>query len=154
VTYRERLRLEGASLALSGAAGAIGLLVLRHDEATAGPVSTIVQVAIVAVLMATIGARSVRRSIERAAALDGDPGSGQPTQLWLHPLIVAGLTLPFGLTDAWDAGLRVCGGCTVVGLAQIAFSALVAREEARRGVRFYRVPGSSLFTGTKLGAAR
>jgi len=156
VTYRRRLQLEGGALAASGALGAILLLVLKGDDATAGPTSTIVQIGIVAVLMATLGARSVRRSMERAAELEpAEPSSGEPTPLWQHPLIVAGLTLPFGLVDAWDAALRVCGGCVMVGLAQaLLFSSMVAREEARRGVRFHRVPGSSLFTGTKLGAVR
>lgn len=152
MTYRERLRLEGASLAISGAIGTILLLVLEHDAATSGLTSTVVQVAIVAVLMATVGLRSVRRSMASAVPVE-EAGSGQPTPLWQHPLIVAGLTLPFGLADAWDAGLRVCGGCTVVGLAQIAFSSLVAREEANRGARYFRVPGSSIVRGTKLGTA-
>jgi hypothetical protein len=41
----------------------------------------------------------------------------------------------------------------VVGLAQaVLFAQLVAREEGRRGRRFYRLAGSSLFKGTKLGA--
>jgi hypothetical protein len=81
-------------------------------------------------------------------------GTGEPTPVWQLPLICAVLTLAFGFGAGWDAGLRIGGGCVVVGLAQaVLFAHLVAREQARRGRRFYRVAGSSLFTGTKLGAA-
>lgn len=151
-TYRERLRVEGAVLAGAGAVASV-LVLAGTDEAVRGPWSTVVQVAIVAVLMATLGRRSVRRSLERATPLDpASPGTGEPTPLWQHPLIVAGLTLAFGLTAGWDAGLRVGGGCVVVGLAQaVLFERMVRREEASRGVRFHRAAGSSLFTGTRLG---
>ncbi len=152
-TYRERLRLEGGVLAVCGALSAAAVLVLP-EGGTRGPVSTVVQLAIVAALMATLGVLSVRRSMERAVDLrPGEEGGGEPTPLWQLPLIVAGLTLAFGYGAGWDAGLRIGGGCVVVGLAQaLLFERLVAREEARRGQRFLRVAGSSLFTGTKLGA--
>jgi hypothetical protein len=125
------------------------------DGATDGPVSTAVQLLGVAALMATLGVRSVRKSMRAARDLASDDlGSGEPTPLWQLPLICAGLTLAFGFGVGWDAGLRIGGGCVIVGLAQaVLFERLVAREEARRGRRLYRVPGSSLFTGTKLGAA-
>lgn len=153
-TYRERLRLEGAVLAGCGAVSALAVLALA-DTATREPLSTIVQLAIVAALMATVGAASVRRSMERAVDLEPTAaGSGEPTPVWQFPLIVAVLTLGLGLSAGWDAGLRIGGGCVVVGLAQaVLFDRLVAREEARQGRRFHRVAGSSLFTGTKLGAA-
>ena len=151
-TYRQRLRLEGAMLAGAGAVASAIVLVLT-DEATQNAVSTVIQLAVVAVLMATVGLRSVRRSM--AAAVPNDPvrpGTGEPTPLWQHPLIVAGLTLAFGIPGGWDAGLRVGGGCVIVGLAQaVLFERVVAREEERRGARFHRVEGSSLFTGTRLG---
>jgi hypothetical protein len=155
VTYRERLRLEGAALAGSGALSA-ALVLAFSDGATDGPVSTVVQLVAVAVLMATAGVWSVRRSMRSASSLpDDEVGSGEPTPLWQLPAICAGLTLAFGFGVGWDAGLRIGGGCVIVGLAQaVLFERLVAREEARQGVRFFRVPGSSLFTGTKLGAAR
>ena len=42
----------------------------------------------------------------------------------------------------------------IVGLAQaVLFERMVAREKARGSGRFFRLPGSSLFTGTKLGRA-
>ncbi len=153
-SYRERLRLEGAVLAACGALSAVAVLTLT-DTATRGPVSTAVQLAVVALLMATLGTRSVLRSLERAAPLDPvAPGSGEPTPLWQLPLIVAVLTLAFGFGAGWDAGLRIGGGCVVVGLAQaLLFERLVARAERRRRSTFHRVPGSSLFTGTKLGVA-
>ena len=53
----------------------------------------------------------------------------------------------------WDAGLRIGGGCVVVGLSQaVLFERLVAARERGAGQRFVRMAGSSLFTGTKLGA--
>lgn len=152
-SYRARLRLEGAALAGSGAASAV-LVLAFADDATRGPLSTVLQLLAVAVLMGTVGARSVRRSLRAAVELPAaDRTTGEPTPLWQLPLICAALTLAFGLGAGWDAGLRIGGGCLIVGLAQaVLFERLVAREEARRGRRFYRVPGSSLFTGTKLGA--
>lgn len=139
---------------LAGAGAVAGLLLLGlTDEATRGPISTVVQLAIVAAAMGTLGVRSVRRSMAAAVPLDPrHPGTGEPTPLWQHPLIVAALTIGFGVPAGWDAGLRVGGGCLIVGLAQaVVFERLVAREERRRAVRFHRVEGSSLFTGTRLG---
>jgi len=154
-TYRQRLRAEGAMLAAAGAVAAVLVLALS-DEATENALSTAIQLAIVAALMATLGVRSVRRSMAAAVPRDPDDlGTGEPTPLWQHPLIVAGLTVGFGVPAGWDAGLRVGAGCVIVGLAQaIVFERLVAREEQQRGVRFHRVAGSSLFTGTRLGTVR
>ena len=150
LTYRRRLRLEGATLAGCGALSAV-LVLLFGEGATDGPASTAIQLVAVALLMATLGARSVRRSMERAPVVD-DAGGGEPTPLWQLPLIVAGLTLAFGFGAGWDAGLRIGGGCVVVGLAQaVLFARMVATEEGAGGGRFFRLPGSSLFTGTKLG---
>ena len=150
MSYRRRLRLEGATLAGFGALSA-ALVLIFGEGATDGPASTAIQLVVVAVLMATVGARSVRRSMQRAPAIQ-DPGGGEPTPLWQLPLIVAGLTLAFGFGAGWDAGLRIGGGCVVVGLAQaVLFAQMVAAREAEDGGTFFRVPGSSLFTGTKLG---
>jgi len=67
-------------------------------------------------------------------------------------VIVAVLTLGFGLLAGWDAGLRIGGGCVIVGLAQaVLFERLVATEEANRGRRYFRVPGSRIFS-TRLGS--
>ena len=149
--YRDRLRLEGLTLAGCGAAGA-ALLLAFASEATDGPGSTIVQLAVVSVLMAVTGPLTTRRAMAAAAPVSGGGDAGEPTPLWQLPLIVAGLTLAFGLPVGWDAGLRVAGGCVIVGLAQaVLIERLVAAEERRGGGRFVRVPGSSLFTGTKLG---
>ncbi len=152
--YRARLRLEGAALAACGALSAIIVLVFA-DGATDQPLSTILQLLAVAALMATLGTRSVRRSLAAARPIDpAQPGTGEPTPVWQLALIVAGLTVAFGFGAGWDAGLRIGGGCIVVGLAQaLLFERIVAREEAHRGLRFHRVAGSSLFTGTRLGTA-
>ncbi len=130
----------------------MGLVLAFGDGATDGPVSTVVQLVAVALLMATAGVLSVRRSLDRAMKVV-EPGTGEPTALWKLPLIVAALTLVFGFGVGWDAGLRIGGGCAVVGLAQaVLFERLVASRERSAGRRFVRVTGSSLFTGTKLGA--
>ncbi len=151
-TYRERLRREGSVLAACGALSA-ALVLAFGDGAMDGPVSTIVQLVIVAALMATLGVFSVRRSLDRAVAIEpSNPGTGEPTPLWQLPLIVAGLTLAFGIAASWDAALRIGGGCVVVGLAQaVLFERLVAAAERPGAKSFVRVTGSSLFTGTKLG---
>lgn len=150
--YRERLRLEGTVLAACGAVAAVAVL-LAAPGATDGPASTIVQLVVVALLMVTLGRRSVRRALGGAAP-DPDPaGDGEPTAPWKVVAVVAVLTLGFGLGTGWDAGLRVGGGCVIVGLAQaLLFSRIVAREEERTGRRFHRTPGSSILTGTRLGA--
>ncbi len=110
------------------------------------------QLAVVAVLLVSLGTYSVRRSMEKAIA--AGQTTGEPTPLWTLALVVAGLTLAFGFLAGWDAGLRIGGGCVVVGLAQaVLFERVVAARERREGVRFFRLPGSSLFTGTKLGRA-
>lgn len=151
-SYLRRLRIEGATLAGCGGLSAALVLALA-DGATRRPLSTIVQVGLVALLMATLGVRSVRRSIRSATPVSPAAlGTGEPTPLWQLPLIVAGLTLAFGFGAGWDAGLRIGGGCVIVGLAQaLMFVHLVAREERASQIRLYRLPGSSLFTGTRLG---
>jgi hypothetical protein len=95
----------------------------------------------------------VRRSIAAAVEIpEKGGGDGQPTALWKLPLIVAALTLGFGLLAGWDAGLRIGGGCVVVGLAQaILFERVVAAEEARRRRCYFRVPGSRILA-TQLGS--
>jgi hypothetical protein len=152
-TYRERLRLEGGVLAACGLAGSVLLLALA-DDATDGPGSTVAQLALVAVLLVWFAPRAVRSWAAKAEPVaPGDPVSGDPTPLWQLPLICAGLALAFGLPfGAWDAALRVTGGCALVGLAQaVLLDRVAAGEERRRGGTLVRLPGSSLFTGTKLG---
>lgn len=78
--------------------------------------------------------------------------SGDPTPLWLLPVVVAALAAPFALAGAWDAVLRVAGGSALVGLAQaFVLERAAAREEARLGAELVRLPGSSLLRGTRLG---
>jgi len=151
-TYRRRLRLEGFVLAGCGLLSAVSVLVFAAG-ATDGPLSTVVQLSIVAVVMIFAGSVAVRRSMAAAVELrQDDPGDGQPTALWKLPVIVAVLTLGFGLLAGWDAGLRIGGGCVIVGLAQaVLFERLVATEEANRGRRYFRVPGSRIFS-TRLGS--
>lgn len=152
-TYRERLRIEGATLAGFGLLDCVLLLALA-SQARRWPLNTAGQLAIVAVLVAWLGPRSVRRSVERAGVLQpGEEGSGEPTPLWQLPLIVAGLTLLVGLPAGWDAGLRIGGGCVIVGLGQaVLMERVVAAEEGRRGGRYIRIKGSRILRGTRLGA--
>ena len=154
-SYRDRLIREGGALALSGALGSAVLLAFV-DSAADGPASTLAQLGIVAGLCAWLGPRSVRKWIARAERLPaGDTSlTGEPTPLWQMPVITAGLALAVALpTGAWDAGLRVTGGCLLVGLTQAALIApRVRADERRRGRRYVRLPGSRLLRGTRLGA--
>lgn len=153
-SYRERLRLEGSVLALCGAVASL-VLVVAVDEATDLPANTLGQLALVALLLGAIGPRYVRGWLDGAGSLDGpgEVGSGEPTPLWHLPLVMLALLLPFGLGAGWDAGLRITGGCMLVGLTQaFVYAPLVARHEAARGVVFFRLPGSRILRGTRLGA--
>jgi len=154
-SYRERLIREGGALAVSGALGSAGLLAFV-DSATDGPWSTVVQLGVVAAVCAWLGPRSVRKWTARAESVpaSGSSLTGEPTPLWQMPAITAGLTLAVSLpTGAWDAGLRVTGGCLLVGLMQAALMApLVGADERRRGRRYVRLPGSRILRGTRLGA--
>ena len=140
-------------LAGSGAVGSVTLLALA-DGATDGPWNTVAQLAVVAGLCAWLGPRAVRKWTTAAEPVEGDV-SGDPTPLWQLPAITAGLTLAVAVPfDMWDAGLRVTGGCVLVGLMQAAVMApRVAREERRSARRFVRLPGSRLGRGTRLGWA-
>lgn len=153
-SYRERLIREGGALAVSGALGSAVLLGFA-DSATAGPWSTLGQLAVVAVLCAWLGLRFARKWTARAEPVPagGAPPTGEPTPLWQMPAITAGLTLAVALpTGAWDAGLRVTGGCLLVGLTQAGLMApLIRADERRRGHRYVRLPGSRILRGTRLG---
>lgn len=153
-TYRERLRLEGYSLAALGSLDCVLLLALS-TQSRRWPLNTLGQLMIVVLLVVGLGTRSVRRAVERSVELPpGGEGSGEPTPLWQLPIIVAALTLLFGLLPAggWDAGLRIGGGCVIVGLGQaVLMDRLVAREEGAAGRRYFRVQGSRVLRGTKLG---
>jgi hypothetical protein len=159
-SYRERLRVEGLALAALGAVGSAALVAFV-PESRRRPPSTIGQLIALAVLLEWLGTRSVRRSIDEARELD-EPGTGEPTPLWMLPPIVAGLAaafialpetgLPFSDLAGADAGLRITGGCVVVGLAQgLRWERLVADAERTSGRRYFRVAGSHLWSGTKLG---
>ena len=77
---------------------------------------------------------------------------GEPTPLWHIIAIVVGLTLIAGLVAGWDAGLRVTAGCALVGLTQAGLlAALVRRDERTRERTYYRVRGSRILRGTRLG---
>lgn len=154
-TYRRRLRAEGSTLAVSGAIGTVVLLVAT-PEATDGPLSTAIQLGVVAVLLLWLGPRSVHHSIagaEPRARLG--LGTGEPTPLWQLPLIVLGLTVLVGVPAGWDAGLRVALGCVLVGLAQaFLLEQIVALNERVSGRTYFRIEGSRILRGTRLGFLR
>jgi hypothetical protein len=82
-------------------------------------------------------------------------GEGEPTPLWQLPLIVAVLTVPLGLLESWDTGLRASAGCLLVGLGQaVLLERLVAARERRAGGSYVRLPGSRILRGTRLGLMR
>ena len=171
-TYRHRLRIEGLTLAAAGLAGSALLLAVK-DQSRRAPANTAIQLGALAVGLATLGERSTRKTIANAERVRlGRVGTGEPTPLWHVPVpMVAGavflgqfakplnkaLGLPKRLArDAgWDAGLRVTAGSAIVGLWQaFVIERRVARAE-RRGLRtYYRMPGSALGTGTRLGWTR
>jgi hypothetical protein len=163
-SYRERLRVEGLALAACGALASVALVAFV-PESRRRPASTALQLGAVVLLLETFGKRAVRGWMAEASELrPGEEGSGEPTPLWMLPPIVLGLAATFvllpetGLPAAdlagWDAGLRVTGGCVIVGLAQaLAFHRVVAAGEAATGRRYLRVKGSHLWCGTKLGYA-
>lgn len=139
-------------LAGAGALAAAAILALAPG-ATGHAVSTAVQLLVVLALMLTVGSATTRKAMARAAATPPAAiGDGEPTPLWQLPLIVAVLAIAFGTLASWDAGLRIGGGCMVVGLVQaVVLERLVAAEEARRGGAFHRLAGSRILRGTRLG---
>ena len=158
-TYRERLRAEGFVLAAAGAIASVLLLALV-PEASDRASSTIGQLALVVVLLLALASRSTRRAIRGARPVaPGEQLTGEPTPLWLPPLVVLALTALFVVPGAlglgavgWDACLRITGGCMLVGLAQaILVERTVAADEGRTGRTYLRLPGSTLIRGTKLG---
>jgi hypothetical protein len=164
-SYRERLRIEGLTLAASGAL-ASAALVAFVPASRRGPLNTVGQLAVVAVLLEALGTRAVRRYVRDAGEIEpGEEGTGEPTPLWMLPPIMVSLAAGFVLLPetglpgsdraGWDAGLRITGGCMIVGLAQaLRWHGIVAKEERASGRRFLRVKGSQLFKGTKLGWLR
>ena len=164
-SYRERLRIEGLALAGLGAVASAALIAFV-PASRRWPLNTVGQLAVVAVLLETLGTRKTRRWMEEAEEVaPGEEGSGEPTPLWMLPPIGAGLSFTFALlpeTDlpgselaGWDAALRITGGCMLVGLFQgVRLASVVGSEERARGRRYLRVKGSHLWSGTKLGWVR
>lgn len=152
-TYRQRLRLEGWWLVACGVVGS-GVLLATAEQSKRMPWNTVAQVAVAGGIAVALGRRGARKAMDDAA--DRPPeelGSGEPTPLWMHPLIVAGLALAFrgvretGLPASelagWDASLRITAGAAVVGLVQaIVLERIVAAEERSSGRIFYRYEGS------------
>ncbi len=139
-------------LASCGALGTVVLLAAT-PQARRGPVSTIVQLLIVGALLLWLGPRGVRRSIAGSHEhAPGDIGSGEPTPLWHIAAIVVVLTVAVGAVAGWDAGLRVTGGCLLVGAAQaMVLARVVIGDQRATGRTYYRVVGSRILKGTRLG---
>jgi hypothetical protein len=161
-TYRERLRVEGLVLAAAGALSS-ALLLAGVPKASDRASSTIGQLAGVTLLLAVFAPLVARRTLARARPAEpGEQLTGEPTALWKPPLVLVVLATPFvvagelGVEGAgWDAGLRVAGGCLLVGLAQaLLVERIVAADEARTGRTYVRLPGSSASRGTTLGFFR
>ncbi len=150
LTYRARLRTEGLALAACGVVGSVALL-LADDRTTQNVGSTVGQLAVILVLLGVLGPLSVRRAIDRSKPEGPVPGTGEPTPLWHLPLVMVGLAAPLVALGAWDAGLRVTGGCVLVGLVQALLLAGVVRVDERATGRTYvRAPGSRILRGTRL----
>jgi hypothetical protein len=149
--YTQRLQREGFTLAGCGLAGCV-LLVSLSEGATDNAVSTAMQLVIVLVLMTGLGLLSVRRAVAGAEPVGAEhAGDGEPTPLWQLPLIVAGLTAVGSVALGLDAGLRVAGGCAVIGLVQaLVLRTAVAGEERRTGRSYVRTAGSRIVRGSRL----
>jgi hypothetical protein len=171
-TYRDRLRVEGLTLAGAGLAGSSVLLALA-PQARRAPGNTAAQLGILVAGLAVLGPRGTRKALEGADRVRfGRVGTGEPTPLWHVPvpplagvLFVARLARPLndalglpeklGRMAGWDAALRVTAGSALVGLYQaFAIERQVARVERRALRTYYRMPGSRLGTGTQLGWTR
>lgn len=160
--YRERLRIEGLTLIVSGALFS-ALLLRFQPQSRRWPFNTAGQLALTAGLHARFGPRAVNKAMADAhMLLAGEEGTGEPTPLWHVPAVVLGLALlfkglengpgPGGDLAGWDASLRVTLGALLTGVFQATLlEQTVAAEEQATGRRFYRVPGSRLGRGTLLG---
>ena len=149
-TYRQRLRLEGLWLAACGVVGS-GVLLATAEEAKRWPLNTVGQLAVAAGIAIPLGRRIARKAMANAEDFEPDElGSGEPTPLWMHPLIVAGLAGAVGLPRelgapgaGWDASLRITAGCVIVGLTQaILIERTVAAAERENKRTYYRSKGS------------
>jgi hypothetical protein len=96
---------------------------------------------------------AVRRAIAASESRsERDLGSGEPTPVWWLPLIVVVLATAAGLLAGWDAGVRVTLGCGLVGLAQaMVLERIVAADEHETGRKYFRIAGSRILRGTRLG---
>lgn len=151
-TYRGRLLVEGGVLAACGVVGS-AVLVVAVNGAKDNATSTVVQLLVVLVLLGVFAPLGAVRAMRAAVGIrEEEAGDGEPTPLWQLPAIVVVLAGVAGLAVGWDAGLRVTGGCVLVGLAQaLLLARLVAARERRDDVTFVRLPGSRILRGTRLG---
>lgn len=151
-TYLQRLRVEGAVLASCGIFGTVALLAVTA-QARRGPASTAAQLSVVAALLVWLGPRGLRHSIATSDRLSADAvGSGEPTPLWHIVAIAVILTVLAGELAGWDAGLRVTAGCLLVGTFQsVVLGRVLANRQRATGRTYYRIAGSRILKGTKLG---
>ena len=159
--YATRLRLEGGVLAATGIA-ASAALIARVPQARRWPASTIGQVTLVAGVLGVRGPPCVAAWMGAAEPVDAVQLTGEPTPLH-HvpvPMLFGALTFkvlesiggPVARGAGWDAALRVTAGSALVGAAQaLVLARVVAAAEAREGRTYFRLPGSRLGTGTRLG---
>jgi hypothetical protein len=162
--YATRLRLEGGVLAAAGVA-ASAILLARAPRARRSPASTVGQVALVAAGLGARGPIVVTGWMSAAEPVDAVQLTGEPTPLHHVPVpmligalafkaleSVRGPLRPLTRHAGWDAALRVTAGSAVVGGAQaLVLARTVAAAEAREGRTYFRLPGSRLGTGTRLG---
>jgi hypothetical protein len=162
--YVTRLRLEGGALAATGAL-ASAALVARVPDSRRWWWNTAAQVGVVTAALLTRGPRQVDTWMAAADRADETAVTGEPTPIVHVPVpVLAGALLFRGLREirgplrplteqaGWDASLRVTLGSAVVGAVQaLVLAPHVAAAEAREGRVYYRLPGSRLGTGTRLG---
>ena len=162
--YVTRLRLEGGVLAAAGAL-ASAALISRVPASRRWPWNTAAQVGVVTAALVIRGPKQVDAWMAAAERADETTVTGEPTPLLHVPVpVIAGALLfralrviggplrPLTEQAGWDASLRVTAGSAIVGAVQaLVLASHVAAAEAREHRVYYRLPGSRLGTGTRLG---
>lgn len=151
-SYRERLRLEGLTLAGTSALATLILLIVASGS-HAGIGTTLIVLLLAFLLIAWLAPRSVHVAVRRASQLfTPELGTGEPRAPWQLVLIVAAATAVVSKLAGTPMGLRLTLILLLLGLAQaFILERIVAVHEGQSRRRYYRVEGTKMFGATRLG---